>query len=211
MSQHGLVVVRPDSVPAPTAAASDVLDAWLAGRNPNTLRGYHFDLTDFARFLKIAAKDPAAAAVEALLAAGPGQANRIALAYRAHLLGRQLAPATIARRLAALRSLVKLGRAARPHHVDARRRGPADQSLSRHARTRPRGMAAGPGPRQPSSPARAAPMTSGTWQSSVCCMTSASGAGKPSRWTSTMWTSTRGSAVSSRLSARASSSRRSSP
>lgn len=108
---HGLVVVpRPDPVPAvPTAAVEDVLDAWLAGRNPNTLRGYRFDLTDFARFLKIKGPDPAAA-IETLLSAGPGQGNRIALAYRAHLLGRQLAPATVARRIAALRSLVKLGR-----------------------------------------------------------------------------------------------------
>jgi integrase/recombinase XerC len=109
MSSHGLVVIpRPDTLAAPPACTvNDVLEAWLAGRNPNTLRGYAFDLQDFARFAKLKTVD---AAVEMLLAAGAGQGNRIALAYRAHLLGRQLAPATIARRLAALRSLVKLGR-----------------------------------------------------------------------------------------------------
>ena len=46
-----------------------------------------------------------------LLVAGPaGQANTLALGYKAHLTDRGLAPATIARRLAALRSVVKLAR-----------------------------------------------------------------------------------------------------
>lgn len=109
MSAHGLIVIpRPEPSAAPPACTvNDVLEAWLAGRNPNTLRGYAFDLSDFARYLKLKTAD---AAVEHLMSAGPGQANRIALGYRAHLVGRQLAAATIARRLAALRSLVKLGR-----------------------------------------------------------------------------------------------------
>lgn len=109
MASHGLVLIpRPESPSAaPACTVDDVLEAWLAGRNPNTLKGYAFDLQDFARFAKLKAAD---AAVEMLLAAGPGQGNRIALAYRAHLLGRQLAPATIARRLAALRSLIRLAR-----------------------------------------------------------------------------------------------------
>jgi integrase/recombinase XerC len=45
-----------------------------------------------------------------LLSAGHGRANELALRYRAHLQGRGLAAATVNRRLAALRSLVKLGR-----------------------------------------------------------------------------------------------------
>lgn len=109
--EHGLVVVRPDPSPAlPAASTNDVLEAWLSGRNPNTLKQYAHDLKDFGRFLGVRARDLASAAAEVLLSAGPAQANKIALGYRAHLLGRQLAPATIARRLAALRSLVKLGR-----------------------------------------------------------------------------------------------------
>jgi len=109
MSSHGLVLIpRPDTPSAaPACTVDDVLEAWLAGRGPNTLRGYAFDVADFARFAKV---KEANAAVEMLLSAGPGQGNRIVLAYRAHLLGRQLAPATIARRLAALRSLIKLAR-----------------------------------------------------------------------------------------------------
>lgn len=111
MNANGLVVVpRPDAS-LPASSEQDVLESWLSGKNPHTLRGYAFDLRDFARFLKIKATDPAAEAVERLLSVGPGQANRIALAYRNHLLKeRGLAPATVARRLAALRSLVKLAR-----------------------------------------------------------------------------------------------------
>jgi integrase/recombinase XerC len=105
---HDLVPKRPapGKVPA-IASVGDILEAWLAGRNPLTLRAYAFDLADFARF----AKAPSAeAAVGALFAGGPGRANRLVLAYRAHLTERGLASATIARRLAALRSLVKLAR-----------------------------------------------------------------------------------------------------
>ena len=88
-------------------SVQDILEAWLAGRNPRTLKAYRFDLADFAR--SSGAPSPAAA-VDALLAGSAGLANRVALAYRADLLGRGLASATIARRLSALRSIVKLAR-----------------------------------------------------------------------------------------------------
>jgi integrase/recombinase XerC len=61
-----------------------------------------------ARFIQ--APSPAAA-VDALMAGGHANANRLTLAYRADMLERRkLASASIARRLAALRSLVKLAR-----------------------------------------------------------------------------------------------------
>jgi integrase/recombinase XerC len=91
----------------PKLSGNDVLDAFLSGRNRNTLEAYEFDLTDFARF--VGAPSPGAA-VEGLLALGHGGANRVVLGYRAHLTDRQLATATIARRIAALRSMVKLAR-----------------------------------------------------------------------------------------------------
>ena len=94
------------STPA-VASVQDILEAWLAGRNPRTLKAYRFDLADFAR--SSGAPSPAAA-VDALLAGSAGLANRVALAYRADLLRRGLAPATVGRRLSALRSLVKLAR-----------------------------------------------------------------------------------------------------
>jgi integrase/recombinase XerC len=96
---------------APSALALvgdvDLVAAFLAGRRPTTLRAYRQDLDDFARFL---GTPDAGAAVELLISGTAGQANAAALGYRAHLVGRKLSPATIARRLAALRSMVKLAR-----------------------------------------------------------------------------------------------------
>ena len=100
-------------VPAPVAGALDatpaarLLRAFLAGRAPSTLKGYAADLRDFTRFLGADSPDAAAAL---LLSRGAGGGNETGLLYRAHLQERQLAPSTINRRLAALRSLVKLAR-----------------------------------------------------------------------------------------------------
>jgi integrase/recombinase XerC len=85
----------------------DLVEAFLAGRNPRTLDAYSRDLADFATFLGM---DGPGAAVGALVSAGHGPANGWALRYKAHLVDRGLATATIARRLAALRSVVKLAR-----------------------------------------------------------------------------------------------------
>jgi hypothetical protein len=65
------------------------------------------DLEDFRDFAKASTLEQAA---HSLLTSTLGQANAIVLDYKAHLLGHQLTPATINRRLAALRSLVKLAR-----------------------------------------------------------------------------------------------------
>jgi integrase/recombinase XerC len=81
--------------------------AFLAGRSPQTLRAYRQDLEDFAAFTGCASIDQAA---QHLLAGGQGQANGVALSWRAQLRERGLSPATVNRRLAALRSLVKLAR-----------------------------------------------------------------------------------------------------
>ena len=93
--------------PAPQAATPDLLRSFLAGRTPHTLRAYRADLEDFARWLGAPDLDTAA---HRLLSDGPGRGNALGLAYRANLLDRQLAAATVNRRLAALRSLVKLAR-----------------------------------------------------------------------------------------------------
>jgi integrase/recombinase XerC len=85
----------------------DILEAWLARRNPQTVRAYAADIADFARSVGAASPE---AAVDALLAGSAGLANGVALAYRADLERRGLATATIARRLSALRSVVKLAR-----------------------------------------------------------------------------------------------------
>jgi integrase/recombinase XerC len=88
------------------ASVQDIFAAWLAKR-PRSGRAYHFDMIDFARFL---GEPSPGAAVDVLMAGDGAHANRVALAYRLHLESRGLASATVARRLSALRSVVKLGR-----------------------------------------------------------------------------------------------------
>ena len=90
-----------------TSGPIDLVGAFLAGRNPKTLLAYRRDLEDFTAFLGAASLNEAASL---FLSQGHGPANGMALAYRAHLLGRSLSPATVNRRLASLRSMVKLGR-----------------------------------------------------------------------------------------------------
>jgi integrase/recombinase XerC len=92
--------------PAPDAA-DRLIAAFLAGRSPQTLRAYRTDLANFAEFSKVAG---IAEAASRLLAGGHGRANETVLLFRSQLQARGLAPATINRRLAALRSLVKLAR-----------------------------------------------------------------------------------------------------
>lgn len=81
--------------------------SFLAGRNARTLRAYRADLEDFRAFLKASDVDEAA---RILLSRGHGEANALVLAYRADLVERGLQSATVNRRLAAVRSLVKLAR-----------------------------------------------------------------------------------------------------
>lgn len=81
--------------------------AFLAGRNVRTLLAYRNDLEDFRVFTQA---DTIPEAVALMTSNGPGAANAYALAYRVSLQDRGLSPSTINRRLAALRSLVKVGR-----------------------------------------------------------------------------------------------------
>ena len=86
-------------------ASSDLVEAFFSGVSELTRRAYGQDLEDFRAF--VGAEDLDAAA-RVLLSQKPGQANALGLAYRNDLKARGLAPATVNRRLAALRSLVKL-------------------------------------------------------------------------------------------------------
>jgi len=97
----------PEGYPAFGLTTADLLAAFLSGRNPRTRDAYRADLADFAAFAGASILDIAA---QWLLSRGHGPANALALSYRAHLVERGLSVATINRRLAALRSLVKLAR-----------------------------------------------------------------------------------------------------
>lgn len=107
--EAALVPVRPGSLEAALSSSRRLVDAFLSGRNEKTLQAYRRDLEDFQAFLGVETLDEAASR---LLGNGHGAANETALSYRADLVDREpkLAPATINRRLSALRSLVKLAR-----------------------------------------------------------------------------------------------------
>lgn len=108
MSPTTSLVIKPPAADSlALSPASRLADAFLSGRSPQTIKAYRQDLEDFRAFMQ--AKDTDAA-INSLLATGLGAANELALRYKADLMGRGLAANTINRRLASLRSLVKLGR-----------------------------------------------------------------------------------------------------
>jgi len=84
-----------------------LLTAFLSGRNPQTIRAYQLDLQTFTHFVKASTFEQA---ISLLFTQSQGAANALVLSYRHFLFEKRLAPATINRRLAAIRSLVKLAR-----------------------------------------------------------------------------------------------------
>jgi integrase/recombinase XerC len=103
-------------------AAAELLGDFLGGLKPSTRAAYAKDFDAFARWLHPPDRDgrravtglltigEGAAAVAWLLAMDAGEANRTALRWRDDMLNKGLATATVARRLAALRSVVRLAR-----------------------------------------------------------------------------------------------------
>jgi integrase/recombinase XerC len=103
-----IAATPPSRLPeAPRALdAAEVLAAWRAGKKPITLDSYARDLADFAAWCR---ETPAGATAK-FLSLDAGMANGAALGYLEHLRERGLASATVNRRIAALRSLVKAAR-----------------------------------------------------------------------------------------------------
>jgi integrase/recombinase XerC len=92
--------------PASTPVSFQTLiDSFLARRSTNTRRAYEKDLADFAAHLGVSDNQTA---LLKLVTAGQGQANAIALGYKAALCDSGKSPNTINRRLATLRSAIKL-------------------------------------------------------------------------------------------------------
>lgn len=100
------VVAAPSAVPTAITPA-DLIEHFLSGRSKRTIQAYRQDLEDFRQFVGARSIDQA---TTILIGNGHGRANGLALSYLAHLRDRGLQAATINRRLAALRSLVKLAR-----------------------------------------------------------------------------------------------------
>ena len=101
------IVPKTETIPHFLTFETDLIKAFLRGRNRKTIEAYRGDLEDFSAFLGARNIDDAS---KILLSKGPGEANALALAYKTHLIERGLQAATVNRRLAALRSLVKLAR-----------------------------------------------------------------------------------------------------
>jgi integrase/recombinase XerC len=102
-----LVPFEGAGVSARTLDAEMLIERWQEGRLAQTLRAYASDLKVFAAWMK---SPGAGAAVHALLTMAPGEANETVRAWRSAMIDRGVAPATINRRLSALRSLVSLGK-----------------------------------------------------------------------------------------------------
>lgn len=84
-----------------------LLTKFLSGRNKCTIEAYSRDLDDFREFTHVA---DLPSCIRSFFGLSAGDANALVLSYRNHLFEQDLATSTINRRLAAIRSLVKLGR-----------------------------------------------------------------------------------------------------
>ena len=89
-----------------STSVPELIRAFLDGRSPHTLTAYGRDLDDFARFLTGSRQE----AIGRFFAQPAPTANADVLRYRHDLAARHVAPATVNRRLAAIRSLTKLAR-----------------------------------------------------------------------------------------------------
>ncbi|MBK8204977.1 MAG: tyrosine-type recombinase/integrase [Bdellovibrionales bacterium] len=85
----------------------ELLRAFLSGRSPQTIAAYGADIKDFQKFVSVETPELAATL---LLSKSLGDANGIILKYKTDLFERKFQPATINRRLAAIRSLTKMAR-----------------------------------------------------------------------------------------------------
>ena len=87
--------------------AAGLVASFLSGKNALTLKAYSRDLAHFTKFVGCSELVDAA---KLLLLKNQGQANALAISYKNQLIDEGRAPATINRRLAALKSLVKMAR-----------------------------------------------------------------------------------------------------
>ena len=124
-----LVPIASSSLPAP-AGDRDLLEDFLSTLSKRTLRAYSFDLAHFGRWLDLEPRQ----AVSQFLALDAGEANRIAIAWKAAMSAAGLAPATIARRLASLRSVVTYANTVGRVIWSLRVKSPKVRALSRRAR-----------------------------------------------------------------------------
>lgn len=100
-------------VPAPGRAvvvvpgpADQLIADWLGRHGARTVREYQRDLSQFGKWCR----QPVSAAVDSFLACEMGEANAILTRYQTDMSRQGLSPATINRRVSAIRSIVRLAR-----------------------------------------------------------------------------------------------------
>lgn len=86
---------------------SNLVEEFLRGRTPQTLRAYQQDMESFSQYLGSHDSNEAS---RVLLSCDAGKANQVVLSFRNHLKESGLQHSSINRRLSTLRSLVKLAR-----------------------------------------------------------------------------------------------------
>lgn len=101
-----LVPVAPDPIDLTVPGAGRLVEAFLTGRTEATRKAYAGDLMAFGRFC---GRGPVEA-IDGLIQLDGGPANELVMRWRNAMVDRGLSPATIARRLAAVRSIVRDGR-----------------------------------------------------------------------------------------------------
>jgi integrase/recombinase XerC len=92
-------------LPEFSVCLDDLIRDFLFRRSSRTQKAYQADLKDFAGFLGV---DGTQEALRALISRDQGQANALVLSYKNSLIERHLSPNTVNRKLATLRSAVKL-------------------------------------------------------------------------------------------------------
>lgn len=107
-----LAVLSPQNIvlpkqQAPNVGIAELLQAFLSGKSQKTVTAYSKDLASFAEYIGALTLYEAAGS---LLQGGHGSANLQAIRYKDALAQQGLSPATINRRLSALRSLVQLAK-----------------------------------------------------------------------------------------------------
>ena len=85
----------------------ELLEAFTARRSMTTRKAYETDLEDFTRYTETGSVP---SAVWSLISDGPGHANTLALHYKGGMIASGKSPATVNRRLSALRSVVSMAR-----------------------------------------------------------------------------------------------------
>lgn len=105
-----LVLARGDSASTALVLSADaeaVLAGWLSGKNPQTVADYRRDLATFAAYL---ATREAPRTLETFLGVDAGTAHAVAHGYRGALMASGASPASVNRKLSALRSVVTFAR-----------------------------------------------------------------------------------------------------